>query len=86
MKDLLPLVRSYTKNSTTILNDLCHTTLPEGALLFSADATSMYTSIDTPTGVSAIQDFIEANKERKLLELLTTGLRVTGVLCTFGSP
>jgi hypothetical protein len=64
MKDLLPLVRSYTKNSTTILNDLCHTTLPEGALLFSADATSMYTSIDTPTGVSAIQDFIEANKEK----------------------
>jgi hypothetical protein len=80
MKDLLPLVRSYIKNSTTILNNLCHTTLPETALLFSADATSMYTNIDMPTGVSAVRDFITINKEKLpadfptdlFLQILTT--------------
>jgi hypothetical protein len=63
MKDLLPLVRSYIKNSSTILNDLHSSTLHERALLFSADAKSMYTNIDTPTGISAIRDFIATNAE-----------------------
>jgi hypothetical protein len=80
MKDLLLLVRSYIKNSTTILNNLHHVTLPEGALLFSTDATSIYTNIDTPTGVSAVRDFITINKEKLpadfptdlFLQILTT--------------
>jgi hypothetical protein len=61
MKDLLPLVRSYIKNSSTVLDDLQSIILPENTLLFSADAKSMYTNIDTPTGISAIRDFIAAN-------------------------
>jgi hypothetical protein len=61
MKDLLPMVKSYLKNSTTVINDLKHIVLPKDALLFSADATSMYTNIDTPTGLKAVEDFIHSN-------------------------
>ena len=61
MKDLLPMVKSYLKNSTTVINDLKHMVLPKNALLFSADATSMYTNIDTPTGLKAVEDFIHSN-------------------------
>jgi len=62
MKELLPLVQSHIKNSTSLIQDLKTLTIPEEALLFTADATSMYTNIDTQTGVSAIKDFIETNK------------------------
>jgi hypothetical protein len=61
MMELLPFVRSYIKNSTTIFCNLKHFTIPEGALLFSADAKSMYTNIDIATGVSALRDFISSN-------------------------
>jgi len=61
MKTLIPLVQSYIQNSITVANDLKSLEIPEGALLFSADATSMYTNIDTETGVSAIRDFIATN-------------------------
>jgi len=61
MKTLIPLVQSYIQNSTAVANDLKSLEIPEGALLFSADATSMYTNIDTETGVSAIRDFIATN-------------------------
>ena len=61
MKDLLPLVKSYIPNSFTLINELKHLQIPEGALLFTADAKSMYTNIDTATGVSAIRDFILNN-------------------------
>jgi hypothetical protein len=37
--------------------------IPPGALLFSADAVSMYTNIDTATGVSSMWDFLKANRE-----------------------
>jgi len=36
--------------------------LPENALLFSADAKSMYTNIDTNIGIQAIKDFITSNE------------------------
>jgi hypothetical protein len=32
-------------------------------LLFSANAESMYTNIDTSTGIAAIKDFLTLNKE-----------------------
>ena len=54
MKDLLPLVKSYITNSFTLINELKQLQIPEGALLFTADAKSMYTNIDTTTGLSAI--------------------------------
>jgi len=49
-KDLLLLVQSYLKNSTTVINDLKELYIPKGALLFTADAKSMYTNIDTKIG------------------------------------
>ena len=61
MKELLPHVGSYIKNSTTIIDDLKNLKLEPEARLFTADATSMYTNIDTTTGVNAIRDFIHSN-------------------------
>jgi hypothetical protein len=61
MKELLPSVQSYIKNSDTLLDDLKNFTVPEGAVLFTADAKSMYTNIDTATGVTALRDFIISN-------------------------
>jgi len=61
MKDLLPLVKSYVKNSTTIINDLKILHLPENARIFMADAKSMYTNIATDTGLQAFRDFIHHN-------------------------
>jgi hypothetical protein len=64
MKDLLPLVKSYIKNSMTIIDDLKELFIPDGALIFTADAKSMYTNIDTTTGVAAIRDFITVNQDQ----------------------
>jgi hypothetical protein len=61
MKILVPYVQSHIQNSTTIIEDLKGLPIPEGALLFSADAKSMYTNIDTKIGVSAIREFIATN-------------------------
>jgi len=61
MKDLLPLIQSYIKNSTTIIKELEQLNIPENALLFTADATSMYTNIDTETGITAIREFLLDN-------------------------
>jgi hypothetical protein len=72
MKELLPSVKSYLMNSTTLLNDLRHITLPEDALLFTADAKSMYTNIDTTTGVTAIREFISSNIENIPINFPTT--------------
>jgi hypothetical protein len=64
MKDLLHLVSSYLKNSSCLIQELKHLHIPEGAKIFTADAKSMYTNIDTDTGIAAIQDFLEMNNER----------------------
>lgn len=61
MKCLLPFVTSYIKNSTTVINDLQYTDLPEGAKAFTADATSMYTNIDTDLGLQSVSNFIQTN-------------------------
>ena len=63
MKSLLPLIRSYVKNSTTIIQELKELTLPEGAKIFSADATSMYTNIDVNLGIATIEDFLQSNEK-----------------------
>jgi hypothetical protein len=61
MKGLLPYVLSYIKNSASINKDLKQLHLPEEALVFSADAKSMYTNIDCNTGITAIHAFVTAN-------------------------
>jgi hypothetical protein len=63
MKDLLPFVKSYLKNSITVIDDLKKLQIPENALLFSADAKSMYTNIDTDVGLTSIKKFIDDNKD-----------------------
>jgi hypothetical protein len=63
MKALLPLVKSYMRNSADVLQDLKLINIPNNALLFSTDAKSMYTNIDTTIGLQSIQAFIEHNKD-----------------------
>jgi hypothetical protein len=63
MKDLLPLVDSYLKDSTTLINELKNIELPETARIFTADAKSMYTNINTDAGLTAIENFLIANKD-----------------------
>jgi len=61
MKSLLPLVKSYLKNSATVIQDIKGLTLPKEARLFTADATSMYTNIETNIGIESIRTFIQDN-------------------------
>jgi hypothetical protein len=63
MKSLLPLVRSYIKNSIKVIKDLRDLFIPQNALLFSTDAVSMYTNIDTASGLQAMRQFLHTNLE-----------------------
>jgi hypothetical protein len=63
MKQLLPLVRSYTKNSSDIIQDLKQLDIPDKTLLFSADAKYMYTNINSDIGIQSIRAFIASNQE-----------------------
>jgi len=63
MKELIPLVKSYFKNSFTVIEELKALTIPSNALFFSADAISMYTNIDTTTGLNAMKNFIQSNRD-----------------------
>jgi hypothetical protein len=63
MKQLLPFVKSHIKNSFDVINDLKNLTFPRNALLFSADAKSMYTNINSTTGIQSIKDFIQDNQD-----------------------
>jgi hypothetical protein len=62
MKQLLPFVKSYIRNSFDVIQELKGLAIPDNALLFSADATSMYTNIDTDLGIQAIRDFIHLHQ------------------------
>jgi hypothetical protein len=63
MKALLPLVKSFIKNSFSVIGDFRDIDLPPEAKLFSADATLMYTNINTLTGVTSIKHFLSDNRE-----------------------
>jgi hypothetical protein len=54
MKELLRFIPSYINNSTELIKELKQLQLPPGARVFTADATSMYTNIDTVTGLQAL--------------------------------
>jgi len=58
MKELISFIPSYIKNSTKLIKDLKQLQSPPGAKVFNADATSMYTNIDTETGIQALQDLL----------------------------
>jgi hypothetical protein len=61
MKELLPFIQSYIKNSSAVINDIKQLEIPDNALLFTADATSMYTKIDTKTGIAANRELLDDN-------------------------
>jgi len=61
MKELLPLIQSHVKNSLNVIEDLKNIVLPKNALIFTADAVSMYTNIKTDIGISTIKDFLSTN-------------------------
>jgi hypothetical protein len=63
-KELLPLISSYTRNSTDVIRDLKRLTLPKGAAIFSANAKSIYTNIDTDLGITTFREFLQSNQEK----------------------
>jgi len=67
----MPFIQSYIQNSSTVVRDLKMLDIPEGALLFTPNAKSMYTNIDTNTGISAIQEFIMTNTKHLPLNFPT---------------
>jgi hypothetical protein len=64
MKTLLPLIPSCIKNSSDLIKELKSLHLPLSAKLFTANGSSMYTYIDTATGIQAIQHLFEIYRER----------------------
>jgi len=64
LKELLPYIKSYIKESSTIIKELKELTIPNNALLFSADTTSMYTNIDTYLAVDSIKNLIMDNIDK----------------------
>ena len=58
MKQLIPFVPSYLPNSDALLAALkALPNLPENAKIFTADAISMYTNIDSHTGINAFEQW-----------------------------
>jgi hypothetical protein len=64
MKELLHLVQSYLKDSSSFIQAIKELQLPDNALLFTADAKSMYTNIDATTGISSFKQFLICNRDR----------------------
>jgi predicted DNA-binding protein (UPF0251 family) len=63
MKELLPFIKFYIKNSMEVINDLKNLHIPQNAPLFSADAISMYTSIEITSGLQSIRNFLACNQD-----------------------
>ena len=60
LQQLKPLIPSFINNSEQLINDLQNLgELPPGALLFKADAESMYTNIDTEHAVAVINQWLD---------------------------
>jgi len=38
--------------------------IPDGAQVFTTDAKSMYTNIDTTIGIHSVREFLDVNKEK----------------------
>jgi len=87
MKELLPFIKS----STSVINNLQDLHIPQDTLLFSVDATSMYTNIDTATGLQSVEELIVAHQHRlphnfpKNLFLRVLQLVMNNNIFSFGS-
>jgi hypothetical protein len=80
MKELLPFVQSYIKDSFTVITELKQLHIPNEPQLFSEDASSMCTNIDTILGITALTNYINLYKER-LPSCIPTELFI-GILTT----
>jgi hypothetical protein len=85
MKTLLPYVQSYIKNSTEVIKDLKALHIPKGSLFFSADATSMYTNIDTNLGIASIRDFITAHQSKLPANFPSNFFPIVPVACSYAT-
>ncbi len=56
MKELLFLIPLYIKDSKQLIHEIKPLTLPPNVRLFTADATAMYTNIDTNIGIQAFEN------------------------------
>jgi len=63
MKQLLPLIPSYIKDSRDLLKEIQTLHIPSDAKIFTADASAMYTNIDTNTGIEAFHDLFDRYAE-----------------------
>jgi hypothetical protein len=89
MKELLPLIPSYIKDSKQLIHKIKQLTLPLNARLFTADATSMYTNIDTNIGIQALENIFNTNTSipesfPKELFLKTLRIIMENNIFTFG--
>ncbi len=64
MKELLQLFPSYIKNSTDLIKDLKAINIPQNAKLFTADASSMYTDVDTASGLQVLNNIFSTYENR----------------------
>jgi len=55
----LNLFHSYIKDSTEFLNNTQNLIIPSSAKIFTADASSMYTNIELPTGIQAMETLFQ---------------------------
>lgn len=62
MKELLHVAQSYLKDSASFIQEIKRINLPDNALLFTANAKSMYTNIDANIGISFIKNFLISNR------------------------
>lgn len=64
LRMLTPFVRTYTRDTSTVLEFIRNVDeLPPTAMLFTADAESMYTNIDTDHAVNVISNWLDKIKE-----------------------
>ena len=79
LQNVVKTFPTYLKSSFHLKIDMDSLTLPPHCRLFTADATSMYTNIDTTAAISCIHDYILRNQSKfPLLPLtpLTEALRL----------
>jgi hypothetical protein len=90
MKQLLHLIPSYIKDSRDLIQDITNLKIPPGAKLFTADATAMYTHIDTNTGIQTFRNIFSTYEDKIPLnfpvEFFLTKLEIimTNNIFTFG--
>ena len=53
---------SYVESSFSLLHEIKDMHIPSNARLFTCDANSMYTNIDTDSAITAIEDYLTANQ------------------------